>query len=101
MMSVHVPHWVYRRLRKEEKQIDAATLVVGLIGPIATIPQILQIYHAHSATSISLLSWVLYLIATIISLVYSVVHKLKPLFWSNVCWFIVTAIVIAQIFIYK
>lgn len=101
MIQIHVPYWIYRRLHKEEKQIDAVTLLVGLVGPIATIPQIYQIFSTHDAHSLSLFSWLFYALATLISTTYSIAHKLKPLFWGNVCWLIVYVFMIYGILTYR
>ncbi len=101
MISVHIPYWIYKRLHKEEKQIDAVTLVVGLMGPLATIPQIYQIFDSQDAASLSLFSWIFYLIGTLISTTYSIAHKLKPLFWGNVCWLVIYGFMIYGILKYR
>ncbi len=88
-------------LRKEKKQIDWLMWVAGLVGPISTLPQVYVIYTNESAVDISLLSWLLYSATTVVFLLYSIIHKLKPLIINSILWMLADVAVIAGILIYE
>lgn len=87
-------------LRKEKKQIDWLMWLAGLVGPISTIPQIYVIYVNKSATNISMLSWGLYSATTVVFLLYSIIHKLKPLIINSLLWLLADTAVIVGIMLY-
>ena len=101
MRTPFVRRGTYELLRKEKKQIDWLMWLAGLVGPISTIPQIYVIYANQSATDISLLSWLMYTATTMIFLLYSIIHKLRPLIINSVLWMIANVAVRVGIIIYE
>jgi uncharacterized protein with PQ loop repeat len=59
--------------------LDGLAYAVSILGPFATVPQVLQIWVEKNASGVSLISWSSYLLFGIILIIYSVVHKVKPL----------------------
>jgi uncharacterized protein with PQ loop repeat len=81
---------------KPSKQLEKAALVVAIAEPLMTIPQILQIYVAHN-TGTSIVTWALYLIASIVWLIYGLKTRNIPILVTAVLWVIVEAIVVVGI----
>lgn len=90
----------YNLLKNEKKEIDWLMWITGFIGPLSTLPQVYLIYVHENASSISLFSWILYLITGLISLMYSLVHRIKPLAVTNTLWIVVDTFVIIGVFLY-
>ena len=85
---------------KFKNTLDKLIYIVGFLGPILTIPQAYSIYSLKDASGVSLISWVWYLIAAIIWLVYAIVHKEKPLIFTNILWILTDIIIVVGILIY-
>jgi uncharacterized protein with PQ loop repeat len=90
----------YDLLRKEKREIDWLMWFMGITGPLSTIPQIYTIFANESASNVSFLSWFLYVIASVVGLLYGVVHRLKPLIVSYILWTIANAAVAVGVLIY-
>lgn len=100
MRILFVSRRAYDILLKEKKQIDWLMWLAGFVGPISTIPQIFIIYTNQSATDISMVSWLLYASTTVVFLMYSVIHNLKPLIINSILWMAADLAVIVGIMIY-
>ena len=91
------PHKRLNKLEGLEKWI----YVVGILGPVLTIPQIIKILINKTAVGVSLISWAWYFFASIIFLIYSYKHKLKPLIIAYWAWILVCFIIVIEILIYS
>ena len=91
---------VYDELLREKKQIDWLMWVAGLVGPISTIPQVIIIFANKSASDVSMLSWVLYTISTVIFLLYSIIHKVRPMVINSLLWLLADIAVITGVILY-
>lgn len=74
--------------------------VAGLVGPISTIPQVVIIFANKSATDVSMLSWVLYTATTVIFLLYSIIHRVKPMIINSLLWLLADIAVIIGVILY-
>lgn len=67
--------------------------LVALANPIMTIPQIYDIW-VKKTSSVNMLTWGSYLLIGCIWLFYGVIHKEKPIIFSNVLGIIATGLVV-------
>ncbi len=74
--------------------------VAGLVGPISTIPQVVIIFANKSATDVSMLSWALYTATTVIFLLYSIIHRAKPMIINSLLWLLADIAVIIGVILY-
>jgi uncharacterized protein with PQ loop repeat len=101
MQRFHLDKVTYKILKKERTNIDRAMLVIGVAGPLATIPQIIVIFTRKQVEGISVLSWWFYAVSSLLTLLYAVVHRLRPLIVSSVLWLVCDAIIIAGCIIFR
>ena len=59
---------------------DTIGIVGGAVYPICTIPQIIRVIKTKSSKDLELSSLILFLIATLLILVYSIYFKLFPVY---------------------
>lgn len=105
-------HHLHRRKRifqKSEKYpnpnkfvrfVDNSILFIAIAVPLMTIPQILKIWINKSADDVSLITWGAYLFSAVSWLVYSIIHKDKPLIVNCILWIVLELIVIIGVLIY-
>jgi|TARA_B100002003_G_C13868830_1_gene424956 uncharacterized protein with PQ loop repeat len=86
--------------KKWMRFLDNFIYVVAIIIPLMTIPQILTIWINQSAQDVSLITWSAFLISAMVWLVYSVIHKDKPLIINSILWIILEMIIIIEIVIF-
>lgn len=80
--------------------IDRLMMVAAVVHPLTTIPQVVKIYATHQAQSLSIATWFMYCIIGAIFLAYAVVHKIRPLIFNQVIWFIMDGLVLTGILLY-
>lgn len=112
MNGTHAIHHFHRRKRiyknheqyphpnKAKRIMDKAIYGIALAGPVMTIPQITKIWIEKNAAGISLISWCSYLILTFFWLAYGVMHKEKPIVFTNIIWIFIYTLIITGAFIY-
>lgn len=81
---------------KPNKALDKAVLFVAITEPLMTLPQIFQIYHSHSK-GVSVLTWAMYLVASVVWLIYGIKTRNKPIIITDTLWVIVEAAVVVGI----
>lgn len=102
----HIRKRIYRNLEpfphpnRLKRLLDRAIYVVAIIGPIMTIPQVWNIWIGHQVAGISMISWATYLIAALFWLAYAIVHKEKPLIFTNTLWVILDTMIVVGLVIY-
>ena len=100
-------HLHMRRMQKETapinpkvKFLDNIVYVVSVVFPLTTLPQIYQIFSTQDAQGVSLLTWILYIAFSIPMLIYTIVHKVKPLIIMNILWIAVYSLVVVGTILY-
>lgn len=95
----HVRKRIYRHLEPfphpnlTKRVLDRVIFVIGALGPAATIPQVYVIYAKHDASGVSASSWFLYVLFSIVWLLYGIAHRERALIFANVLWIIVDGLV--------
>lgn len=74
--------------------LDNFMYLIALAGPIMTTPQIYDIWITKTS-SVNLITWGSYLLIGSIWLFYGLVHKEKPIIFSNMLGIITTGLVFA------
>jgi len=100
MNHFHIDKAAYKILKKERTNIDRIMLTFGVLGPIATIPQIMNIFVDRQTAGISVPSWSFYVVSSVMTLSYGIVHRLKPLIVSGALWLVVNSLVVIGCVIY-
>ena len=83
------------------KFIDDIIYFFAIIIPLMTIPQIWVIWVNKSAQDMSLITWGAFLVSAFVWLIYSIVHKDKPLIINSVLWVILESLVVIGIIIFR
>lgn len=78
---------------------DKFMYVVACMGPIMTLPQIRDIW-LNKQTSVNEVTWVSYLLISFVWLGYGVLHKEKPIIFSNTLGIITNSLVVLGATIY-
>lgn len=81
--------------------LDNLVLLVAVIGPVTNLPQIFKIFSEKNAAGISVFTWMLWIVMSIIWLIYGIVHKEKPIIISSTLWTIAEIVVIYATLLYS
>lgn len=81
--------------------IDTLVNIAAVIHPLSALPQVYTIYVSQNVAGVSLWTWLGFMIIGFIFLAYGLVHRLKPIIVTQILWFIVDAMVIVGILLYK
>jgi uncharacterized protein with PQ loop repeat len=84
-----------------KKILDKSMYFVALIWPIMTIPQTIAIFKHQDASSMSIATWITYIITSSLWLSYWIIHKEKPIIFSNTMWLVANCSVLFWIIIYR
>lgn len=90
----------FRDLFHSVKTIDNVMIFIAILYPFTVVPQIMKIYMTQNADSISLLSLILKAAFAIPWVYYGLIHKSKPVIFTNVLWFVAYIVLIIQVFVY-
>lgn len=82
-----------------EKNLDRALYILAILMPFFTASQVIQIWWHQSAQDVSLIAWSSYLFSSFVWIMYGIVHKEKPIIFTNainllINFFVVTGTVI-------
>ena len=98
------PKLIHKKRKKKTKvqiYIDKIVYVLAILVPILTLPQLFKIWVNQTAQGVSLTSWATYLIASIVWLIYGVIHKAKPLIIMYILWIIIDLVIVIGIIMYS
>ena len=80
--------------------LDYLVYLISFAGPIATIPQIMDIWIKRNL-AVNEITWGSYMFIAIVWLYYGILHKEKPIIFSNVLWIIADCFVVIGAMLYK
>jgi len=84
-----------RRSEKREKElIDKLIYITGILSPLILFPQLATIWIEKNASGVSIFSWSAYLFVAVFWLIYSKIHKLKPIMFTYTIWIILDTLII-------
>ena len=97
---IHQKHESYPHPDKWKNLMDKFIYVICIFGPVMTIPQILKIWVHKNAAGVSVISWSAYMIVAISWLMYGIVHKERPIIFSNCMWLFLEVFIVSGILVY-
>lgn len=77
-----------------KKIIGYALYIVAFVLPLSHISSIVNLYQTRVTTGLSLDTWIIYLIGALVSLVYALANRVKPLIISNILWVTIGALML-------
>jgi len=86
---------------KVKKFVDGLIYVMGIIVPVFTIPQAMQIWLNKTAEGLSLITWTVYLINTVIWMIYGILHKEKPVILTFSLITVLNIIIVVGIIVFN
>jgi len=94
----HQNHLFHRHIDKKRtlQTFDKLMLAIAFVYPITGIPQAIEVFSGN-VEGVSVVSWLGFLLFVSIFLVYSVIHKIKPMIITYIMWWFVDVSVVAGI----
>jgi len=86
--------------KKYVRVIDKWAMVVGVLAPLTSLPQVFQIIETKNADGVSVLTWALYMILSILWIIYGIAHKERVIVVTNVLWLTLELFIVALALIY-
>lgn len=80
--------------------LDYVVIVAGFVGPLFSLPQVVTVWRDHATDGLSLTTWVSYVILSLISIIYALVHREKYLLVGDGLFLIVNTLVVLGILLY-
>lgn len=77
--------------------LNSLVWIVSILNPISQIPQVYRVYKNQSAGDLALTTWVMLLITSIVWFWYGLIHKSKPIAFTNFCFIIINIFIIIAI----
>jgi hypothetical protein len=81
-----------KRQSKKLTAFDNLVLLLSFVSPLSGIPQAVDIWVGNG--SVSILTWTLFFLNGVISLIYGIIHKIKPIIVTNVIWSVIDLAII-------
>ena len=86
--------------RDWHKSIGKVAYIVALVGPLSSVPQIYEIWTERNASGVSFVTWTLFLLTSVVWLLYGVAKRDRPLIISNALWVVGEAIIMVGAALY-
>ena len=90
----------YPHPNKWKRFMDKAIYVVGAFGLVMTLPQLMNIWVDQNAAGVSVVSWGAYLVCAIFWLAYGLLHRVKPIIYTNSVWIVLETMIITGALMY-
>lgn len=85
----------------KETSFDTAVMLLGFVEPLFVLPQLYQIYNTQDASGLSLLTWSLYVLSSVVFMVWGFKRKLKPIYLPQSAWIIFEIMIVIGIIKYS
>lgn len=95
-------HLLHVRLSKQRRlsYLDKLAMVVAFLYPLSGVPQVIEVF-TNGSEGVSLLSWAGFALFSLLFLLYSVAHRIKPMIITNMLWLIVDSLVVIGIIVQR
>lgn len=80
--------------------LDYLIYFISFAGPIMTIPQIYDIWTKRSL-AVNEITWGSYMLFAIVWFYYGIIHREKPIIFSNFLWIIAEGLVVIGAMLYR
>ena len=86
---------------KVKRIYDKLIYIIIFLGPLLNLPQLLKIIISKDASGLSLISWLCFSFFSLIWFFYGILHKDKPIIYTNLGLFFVQILIVFGIFLYS
>lgn len=87
--------------KKSHSGFDHFMFFIALMGPIMTIPQVYDIYSTKKVAGFSTITWGAYAIFAVFWIIYSIIHKDKPILINSFAFLFLNTLVLIGIFLFQ
>lgn len=84
-----------------QRFINKYIYVIGGFGVVVIVPQVWRIWMSQDIKGVSLITWVGFLVASFFWLFYGLVHKEKPLIFTNAAVCVLDLMIIVGILVHR
>ncbi len=85
----------------KETSFDTAVMLLGFVEPLFVLPQLYQIYNTQDASGLSLLTWSLYVLSSVVFMVWGFRRRLKPIYLPQAAWIVFEIMIVIGIIKYS
>lgn len=75
--------------------------VVALIAPLISSAQAYKIWIEKNASGVSVVTWTTFIFTGLFWMLYGIIHKDKPIIFTQVLWIILSILVVWGVFLYR
>ncbi|MFT4312814.1 MAG: SemiSWEET family sugar transporter [Candidatus Woesearchaeota archaeon] len=103
-------HHHHIRTKRQNKKVpnkkfiafyDTFIYFVGIGVPIITSSQVFKIWITQNASGVSIIAWSAYLFNSIAWLIYGIIHKERPIIYTNIICSVINFLVILGAILYR
>jgi uncharacterized protein with PQ loop repeat len=99
-VMTHHKHLHPARL-KPTKHSDLLVWWFSITTPLFMLPQLFEILNNRSAANVAIATWVYFLLSDIVWTVYGIQHKMLPLIWCHILYFLIESAIVVAILVYS
>jgi uncharacterized protein with PQ loop repeat len=81
-----------------KKNMDRIAYPIAILGPLSSFDQVLSIWQEKSAAGVSVLVWTVLLCTSSFWILYGIIHREKIILFGHLVWFVLSAIILIEIF---
>ncbi len=85
--------------KKRITMFDKLMLVAAFIYPATALPQVIQVFRGNT-DGVSILSWAGFACFVTLFLIYSIIHRIKPMIITYAMWWIIDVLVVVGILVH-
>lgn len=95
----HLLH-LHLRNKKHVTTFDKVMFCAAFLYPFTGIPQVIQVINGNT-DGVSVLSWAGFALFVSIFLIYSIIHKIKPMIITYTMWWIIDVAVVIGVLVHR
>ncbi|MFA5933246.1 MAG: SemiSWEET family transporter [Microgenomates group bacterium] len=110
-MNIGFHHLLHKYIYSEEKLIansskfkyfiDKGVYCVSFLGIFVVLPQTLKIWVDKDTSGVSIITWIGFLIGSLFWLFYGIIHKEKPIIFTNLAGILMNLSIIFGLILIK
>lgn len=86
---------------KLAKLVDKSIYFLAVIGALSIVPQLIKVWTDNSISGVSLLTWVGFMVGSVFWVIYGMVHKERPILFTNSLILVIQFFIVAGLIIRK
>jgi uncharacterized protein with PQ loop repeat len=85
----------------KNRNLDKATMFIGLCMPLVTLPQLFTVLTADDLSGVSIVTWSFYTLQCAIFAVFGIKHREKPLIFTYIPLFVIEFAIVTALLLRK